>query len=199
MDKFHEHTGIAAPMKVADVDTDQIIPVRFCSGVDKTGLDAALFADWRESPHFVLNREPFTDSTVLVAGENFGCGSSREWAVWALQAYGFRVVLAPRFGDIFTGNSFKNGLLLVELEQGEIDQIWKEIDENPGTEVSIDLQEQLVRMGDQVFGFTVDPTRRQRLLDGVDDVDLTLQYAADINAYEARRRQSMPTATRITA
>ncbi|GAA1724931.1 3-isopropylmalate dehydratase, small subunit [Dietzia kunjamensis subsp. schimae] len=199
MDKFHEHTGIAAPMKVADVDTDQIIPVRFCSGVDKTGLDAALFADWRESPHFVLNRESFTDSTVLVAGENFGCGSSREWAVWALQAYGFRVVLAPRFGDIFTGNSFKNGLLLVELEQGEIDQIWKEIDENPGTEVSIDLQEQLVRMGDQVFGFTVDPTRRQRLLDGVDDVDLTLQYAADINAYEARRRQSMPTATRITA
>lgn len=198
MEKFDEHTGVAAPMKIADVDTDQIIPVRFCSGVDKTGLDAALFADWRESPDFVLNRRPFTAATVLVAGENFGCGSSREWAVWALQAYGFRVVLAPRFGDIFTDNSFKNGLLLVELEQGEIDQIWKEIDADPGVEVTVDLREQLVRAGDHTFGFTVDPSHRQRLLDGADDVDLTLRYAADIDAYEARRRPSLPTATRVT-
>lgn len=199
MEKFDEHTGVAAPMKVADVDTDQIIPVRFCSGVDKSGLDAALFADWRADDDFVLNQQPFTEASVLVAGENFGCGSSREWAVWALQAYGFRVVLAPRFGDIFTGNSFKNGLLLVELEQGEIDQVWKEIDERPGAEVSVDLQEQLVRVGDHTFGFTVDPSHRQRLLEGVDDIDLTLQYAADIEAFEARRRQTLPTARRIGA
>lgn len=199
MEKFDTYTGIAAPMKVADVDTDQIIPVRFCSGIDKSGLDDALFADWRNSPDFVLNTEPFTDSTVLVAGENFGCGSSREWAVWALQAYGFKVVLAPRFGDIFTGNSFKNGLLLVELEQAEIDQIWKEIDADPGTEVTVDLQDQLVRVGDHTFGFTVDPTHRERLLDGTDDIDLTLKYAADIEAYEAIRRGTLPIATRVGA
>lgn len=199
MEQFHQHTGVAAPMKVADVDTDQIIPVRFCSGVDKSDLDDALFADWRESPEFVLNVEPFTGSTVLVAGENFGCGSSREWAVWALQAFGFRAVLAPRFGDIFTGNSFKNGLLLVELGSGEIEQIWKEIDERPGTEVTVDLRDQLVRVGDLTFGFTVDPTHRQRLLDGTDDIDLTLQYAADIAAFEARRRPTLPTARRIGA
>ena len=198
MEKLQTHTGVAAPMKVDDVDTDQIIPVRFCSGVDKSGLDAALFADWREDPDFVLNTEPFGGATVLVAGENFGCGSSREWAVWALQAYGFRVVLAPRFGDIFTGNSFKNGLLLVELEHAEIEQIWKEIDADPGVEVTVDLREQLVRAGDHTFGFTVDPSHRQRLLDGADDVDLTLRYAADIDAYEARRRPSLPTATRVT-
>lgn len=197
MEKFESHTGVAAPMKVADVDTDQIIPVRFCSGVDKSGLDAALFADWRESPEFVLNTEPFTDSTVLVAGENFGCGSSREWAVWALQAYGFRVVLAPRFGDIFTGNSFKNGLLLVELEQPEIDQIWKEIDAAPGTEVSVDLREQQVRVGGLTFSFTVDPSHRERLLEGTDDIGVTLKYATHIEAYEARRRQTMPVATRV--
>ena len=199
MEQFHQHTGVAAPMKVADVDTDQIIPVRFCSGVDKSGLDDALFADWRESPEFVLNQQRFTSSTVLVAGENFGCGSSREWAVWALQAYGFRVVLAPRFGDIFTGNSFKNGLLLVELGSGEIEQVWKEIDERPGTEVTVDLRDHLVRVGDLIFGFTVDPTHRQRLLDGTDDIDLTLQYAADIAAFEARRRPTLPTARRIGA
>lgn len=197
MEKFEKYTGVAAPMKVADVDTDQIIPVRFCSGVDKSGLDAALFADWREDPAFVLNTDPFTTSTVLVAGENFGCGSSREWAVWALQAYGFRAVMAPRFGDIFTGNSFKNGLLLVELEQAEIDQIWKGIDADPGLEVTVDLREQLVRAGDLTFGFTVDPSHRQRLLDGTDDIDLTLQYAADIEAYEASRRRTLPVATRV--
>lgn len=199
MEKFTEYTGIAAPMKIADVDTDQIIPVRFCSGVDKTGLDEALFGDWRENPAFVLNQEPFTASSVLVAGENFGCGSSREWAVWALQAYGFRVVIAPRFGDIFTGNSFKNGLLLVELTQPEIDQIWKEIDTTPGVEINVDLDEQLVRVGEQVFGFTVDPTHRQRLLEGADDIDLTLQYLADIEAFESRRRQTLPTARRVSA
>lgn len=198
MEKFTQHTGIAAPMKVADVDTDQIIPVRFCSGVDKSGLDATLFADWRESPEFVLNQQPFTASTVLVADDNFGCGSSREWAVWALQAYGFRVVLAPRFGDIFTGNSFKNGLLLVELAQAEIQQIWKAIDADPGIEVNVDLQEQLVRVGDHTIGFSIDPTHRQRLLDGVDDIDLTLQYASEINAFENGRRRTLPTATRIT-
>ena len=196
MEKLQTHTGVAAPMKVDDVDTDQIIPVRFCSGVDKSGLDAALFADWREDPDFVLNTEPFGGATVLVAGENFGCGSSREWAVWALQAYGFRVVLAPRFGDIFTGNSFKNGLLLVELEHAEIEQIWKEIDDDPGLEVTVDLREQLVRAGGHTFGFTVDPTHRRRLLDGTDDIDLTLQYSADIEAYESRRRRTLPVATR---
>lgn len=199
MEKFEKYTGVAAPMEVDDVDTDQIIPVRFCSGVDKSGLDAALFADWRESPEFVLNIEPFTGSSVLVAGENFGCGSSREWAVWALQAFGFRAVLAPRFGDIFTGNSFKNGLLLVELDSGEIEQIWKEIDQDPGLEVTVNLREQLVHAGDLTFGFTVDPTHRQRLLDGTDDIDLTLEYAADIAAFEARRRPTLPTARRIGA
>ena len=199
MEKLETYTGVAAPMKVDDVGTDQIIPVRFCSGVDKSGLDAALFADWREDPDFVLNTEPFGGSTVLVAGENFGCGSSREWAVWALQAYGFRVVLAPRFGDIFTGNSFKNGLLLVELEHAEIEQIWKEIDADPGLEVTVDLREQLVRAGDHTFGFTIDPTHRQRLLDGTDDIDLTLRYRADIEAYESRRRRTLPVATRVGA
>ncbi|MBM7366727.1 3-isopropylmalate dehydratase small subunit [Gordonia hydrophobica] len=194
MQSFTEYTGLAAPMKVADVDTDQIIPVRFCSGIDKSGLDAALFCDWRESQDFVLNQDSFTAATVLVAGENFGCGSSREWAVWALQAYGFRAVLAPRFGDIFAGNSVKNGLLLVELEQSVIDQIWKEIDACPGIEVSIDLVAQTVRVGVLTFGFDIDPTQRQRLLDGADDVDLTLRYLSDIEAYERDRRRSLPTA-----
>src|SRR6476620_9292831 len=124
MDAFTEHTGIAAPLRISDIDTDQIIPARFCVGVTKTGYADALLHDWRLDPEFVLNQPDFRNATILVAGENFGVGSSREMAVWALQNYGFKAVLAPRFGDIFRGNSLKNGLLTVTLEQSVIDELW---------------------------------------------------------------------------
>ncbi|ANZ28421.1 3-isopropylmalate dehydratase small subunit [Rhodococcus sp. WB1] len=197
MDTFTEHTGTGAPLRISDVDTDQIIPARFCAGVTTDGLADALFADWRSNPDFVLEQPAYRDATVLVAGEDFGTGSSREWAVWALQGYGFRVVIAPRFGDIFRGNALKNGLLTVEVPQDVVDRIWKDLENHPEVPVTVDLVRLQISVGDTVYRFHLDEHTRGRLLHGYDDIGLTLVHAADIDAYECRRRPTLPTARRI--
>lgn len=197
MESFTQHTGIGAPLRISDVDTDQIIPARFCASVTKDGLADALFADWRSDPNFVLNHPAYRDATVLVAAEDFGTGSSREWAVWALQDYGFRVVIAPRFGDIFRGNAFKNGLLAVEVSRDDIDRIWKDLENHPEVPVTVDLVHLQIRAGETVYRFHLDEHTRWRLLNGYDDIGLTLVHTADIDTYERRRRATLPTARRI--
>lgn len=199
MEAFTEHTGTGLPLRISDVDTDQIIPARFCVGVTKEGYGDALLHDWRTQPDFVLNRPEHRDATVLIAGENFGVGSSREMAVWALQNYGFKVVLAPRFGDIFRGNSLKNGLLTITLEQHQIDLLWKAVETAPGDPITVDLLRRQVRCDGQTYEFELDDNARWRLLKGYDDISLTLQNADDIDTYEATRRRSLPTTQRIPA
>ncbi|RZI91462.1 MAG: 3-isopropylmalate dehydratase small subunit [Microbacterium sp.] len=197
MDAFTEHTGIAAPLRISDVDTDQIIPARFCVGVTKEGYADALLHDWRLDPDFVLNQPDYRDASILVAGENFGVGSSREMAVWALQNYGFKVVLAPRFGDIFRGNSLKNGLLTVTLEQPVIDELWELIEARPDQPVTVDLVRREVRISGAIYQFELDDNARWRLLHGYDDISLTLRDVEDIDAYETTRRRTLPTARRV--
>lgn len=198
MEPFDVHTGTAAPMRLSDVDTDQIIPARFCVGVTRTGYGAALFHDKRSGdPDFVLNRPQHRDATILLAQDNFGCGSSREMAVWALQNHGFRVVIARGFGDIFRGNSFKNGLLTVVLPAPALDSLSDLVDEHPATYVTVDLHSQRVRTDELDLGFTIDPEVRHRLLNGLDDITVTLRDADAIAAYEARRRPTLPTTRRI--
>jgi 3-isopropylmalate/(R)-2-methylmalate dehydratase small subunit len=184
--------GIAVPLQRANVDTDQIIPAEFLKRVTKTGFDDALFFAWRQDPDFVLNREVFAGGNVLVAGPNFGTGSSREHAVWALRDYGFRAVLSPRFGDIFRGNAGKQGLLAAQLTEADIETIWLIIDENPGIEVSVDLVAKTVVVGKAQFPFEIDDYTRWRLLEGLDDIGLTLRNEADITAFEARRESWRP-------
>lgn len=197
MQPFTSHAGVAAPLRISDVDTDQIIPVRYCGAVTKDGLADALFADWRSAdPEFVLNRAPYRAATVLVAGENFGSGSSREWAVWALQEYGFRAVLAPRFGDIFRGNSLKNGLLTVQLPATTIEEIWKAVDAAPGLEVMVDLVHRQVQCAGKHYPFTLDDNTCWRLINGFDDIALTLEHLASIENYERHRRPTLPMACR---
>ncbi|MCB8913734.1 3-isopropylmalate dehydratase small subunit [Rhodococcus rhodochrous] len=197
MRPFIEHTGNGVPLRISDVDTDQIIPARFCAGVTKDGLDEACFADWRSDPDFILNHEAYRGATVLVAGMDFGTGSSREWAVWALQAYGFRVVLAPRFGDIFRGNALRNGLLVAELPQQDIEWIWKNLESHPDEALTVDLVHQQVRRGENVYRFELEEDSRRRLLHGYDDIGVTLVHSEDIDAYEHNRRTTLPTARRI--
>lgn len=199
MDIFTEHTGTAVPLRISDVDTDQIIPARFCVGVTKEGYEDALLHDWRTDPDFVLNRQEHAAATILVAGENFGVGSSREMAVWALQNYGFKVVLAPRFGDIFRGNSLKNGLLTVTLDQQVIDLLWKAIETTPDDPITVDLVQRQVRNNGHVYEFDIDDNARWRLVNGYDDISLTLRNADDIDAYETTRRRSLPTTQRVPA
>ncbi|MDZ7885114.1 MAG: 3-isopropylmalate dehydratase small subunit [Mycobacterium sp.] len=194
MQPFTFHTGTAAPMRISDVDTDQIIPARYCASVTKEGLADALFADWRsDDPDFVLNHAPFSDATVLVAGENFGSGSSREWAVWALQDYGIRAVIAPRYGDIFKGNALKNGLLVVELPAEEVGHIWKMIDDDPEAELTVDLLHRVVKIAGAEYPFHLDDDTAWRLINGFDDIALTLEHQGDIDSYESRRRTTLPT------
>lgn len=194
MQPFTTHTGIAAPLRISDVDTDQIIPARYCAAVTKDGLADALFADWRSGdPDFVLNRPSRNRATVLVAGENFGSGSSREWAVWALQDYGFRAVIAPRYGDIFRGNALKNGLLVVELPTEEVVHIWKLIDDEPDAELTVDLLLRVVKIAGVEYPFCLDDDTRWRLVNGFDDIALTLEHQADIDYYESHRRTTLPT------
>ena len=185
--------GIAVPLQRANVDTDQIIPAEFLKRVTKTGFDDALFFAWRQDPDFVLNREVFAGGNVLVAGPNFGTGSSREHAVWALRDYGFKAVLSPRFGDIFRGNAGKQGLLAAQLTEADIETIWLIIDENPGIEISVDLVAKKVTLGKAQFPFEIDDYTRWRLLEGLDDIGLTLRNEADITAFEARRESWRPT------
>jgi 3-isopropylmalate/(R)-2-methylmalate dehydratase small subunit len=184
--------GVAVPLQRANVDTDQIIPAEFLKRVTKTGFDDALFYAWRQDPEFVLNREVYQGAAVLVAGPNFGTGSSREHAVWALRDYGFRAVLSPRFGDIFRGNAGKQGLLAAQLSEADIETIWLILDEHPGIEVSVDLVAKTVTVGKAQFAFEIDDYTRWRLLEGLDDIGLTLRNEADITAFEARRESWRP-------
>jgi 3-isopropylmalate/(R)-2-methylmalate dehydratase small subunit len=185
-------TGIAVPLQRANVDTDQIIPAEFLKRVTKTGFDDALFFAWRQDPDFVLNREVFAGGNVLVAGPNFGTGSSREHAVWALRDYGFRAVLSPRFGDIFRGNAGKQGLLAAQLSEADIETIWLIIDEDPGMELSVDLVAKTVTAGKASFPFEIDDYTRWRLLEGLDDIGLTLRNESHITEFEAQRESWRP-------
>ena len=184
--------GIAVPLQRANVDTDQIIPAEFLKRVTKTGFDDALFYAWRQDPDFVLNREVFAGGNVLVAGPNFGTGSSREHAVWALRDYGFRAVLSPRFGDIFRGNAGKQGLLAAQLSEADIETLWLIIDEHPGIEVSVDLVGKTVTAGKAQFAFEIDDYTRWRLLEGLDDIGLTLRDETQITEFESRRESWRP-------
>jgi 3-isopropylmalate/(R)-2-methylmalate dehydratase small subunit len=193
MDKFTVHTGRALPLRRSNVDTDQIIPAEYLKRITRHGFEDALFAAWRQDPTFVLNDPAFAGVSILVAGPDFGTGSSREHAVWALQDYGFRVVLSSRFADIFRGNSGKGGLLTAVVDQSVVEALWDQIDADPATEVTVDLEAREVRAGDLVAPFEVDDYIRWRLLEGLDDIGLTLQHEADITAFEASRPAFAPT------
>ena len=192
MEKFTTFSGVAAPLKRSNVDTDQIIPAEYLKRVTKTGYDDALFARWRDDPNFVLNNPAFQGAEILVAGPDFGTGSSREHAVWALRDYGFRVVLAARFGDIFRGNAGKQGLLVGQVDPADIDRIWAIIEANPGTKLEVSLENREVRAGDLVVRFEIDDYTRWRLTEGLDDISLTLRNEQAITDFEARRPAWMP-------
>jgi 3-isopropylmalate/(R)-2-methylmalate dehydratase small subunit len=187
MEKFSTHTGIGVPLRQSNVDTDQIIPAVYLKRITRSGFEDALFAAWRKQETFILNQEPFSRGSVLVAGPDFGTGSSREHAVWALKDYGFKVVLSSRFADIFRGNSGKQGLLAAEVAQDDVELIWKELENHPGTEVTVDLQAKTVVCGTLTAPFEIDDYTRWRLLEGLDDIGLTLQHEEEITAYEQTR------------
>lgn len=192
MDKVTTVSGIAVPLKRSNVDTDQIIPAEFLKRVTKTGFDDALFFAWRQDPDFILNREPYTHGKILVTGSDFGIGSSREHAVWALRDYGFQAVLSSRFGDIFRGNSGKQGLLAAQLTEEEIETIWALIEADPGLEITVDLEARTVIAGSAQFHFEIDDYTRWRLLEGLDDIGLTLRNETDITEFESRRESWRP-------
>jgi len=187
MEKFTQHTGVGVPLRRSNVDTDQIIPAVYLKRVTRTGFEDALFAAWRGDPSFVLNQEAYRTGSVLVAGPDFGTGSSREHAVWALKDYGFKVVLASRFADIFRGNSGKQGLVAAQLAQEDVELIWKVLETAPGTEVTVDLETKTVTCDDVVVPFQIDDYTRWRLMEGLDDIGLTLQHEDEITAFEATR------------
>lgn len=193
MEPITQHTGVAAPLRASNVDTDQIIPAVFLKRITKTGFEDALFHNWRKDPEFVLNQEPFRNASVLVAGEDFGTGSSREHAVWALKDYGFRVVISSRFADIFRGNSGKQGLVAAQVDQQDVELLWKAIEEEPGRGVTVDLEHRTVVCGSLQVPFTIDEYTRWRLMEGLDDVSLTLQQEDAIEAFEASRPAFKPT------
>ncbi|GAB4100319.1 3-isopropylmalate dehydratase small subunit [Sinomonas halotolerans] len=193
MEKFTTHTGIGVPLRQSDVDTDQIIPAVYLKRITRTGFEDALFANWRKDEAFILNREPFSSGSVLVAGPDFGTGSSREHAVWALKDYGFKAVLSSRFADIFRGNSGKQGLLAAVVAQDDIELIWKELENHPGTQVTVDLESKTVSCSNIVAPFEIDDYTRWRLLEGLDDIGLTLQHESEISAFEATRPAFSPT------
>lgn len=192
MEKFTTVTGIAAPLTRSNVDTDQIIPAVYLKRVTKTGFEDALFAAWRQDPDFVLNQPAFQGAKVLVAGQDFGTGSSREHAVWALRDFGFQVILSPRFGDIFRGNSGKQGLLAAQISEEDTKKIWAKIDEQPGIEITVDLVAQTATIGDLTVSFEIDDYTRWRLLEGLDDIGLTLRNEAQITRFEAARESWRP-------
>jgi 3-isopropylmalate/(R)-2-methylmalate dehydratase small subunit len=192
MDAFTQHIGTAAPLRRGNVDTDQIIPAVYLKRVTRTGFEDGLFAAWRNDPNFVLNQPEYDGVSVLVAGPDFGTGSSREHAVWALLDYGFRVVVSSRFGDIFRGNSGKAGLLAALVEQDVVEKLWTAIETDPGTKVTVDLENKTISAGDVSAPFEIDDYTRYRLLNGLDDVGITLSREADIAAYEATRPSFKP-------
>lgn len=192
MDKFTTHTGTAVPLRRSNVDTDQIIPAVYLKRVTRTGFADGLFSAWREDPAFVLNDPAHSGASILVAGPEFGTGSSREHAVWALRDWGFRAVISPRFGDIFRGNALKEGLLPVELELRAVEEIWDRVESDPGTELTVDLVARQVRLGPVSWSFPMDDHSRWRLMEGLDDIGLTLRHADQISAYEASRPSFKP-------
>jgi 3-isopropylmalate/(R)-2-methylmalate dehydratase small subunit len=208
MEPLKKVEGIVAPMDRPNVDTDAIIPKQFLKSIKRSGFGPNLFDEWRYldhgepgmdnskrplNPDFVLNQERYQGAKILLARENFGCGSSREHAPWALQDYGFRVIIAPSFADIFFNNCFKNGVLPIVLDTAKVDQLFKEVEENPGYTLNVDVPAQTITTpGGEVISFEVDSFRKHCLVNGLDDIGLTLQHADDIKAYEAKRRQSAP-------
>jgi 3-isopropylmalate/(R)-2-methylmalate dehydratase small subunit len=192
MDKFTEHTGTAVPLRRSNVDTDQIIPAVYLKRVSRTGYEDGLFNAWRADPGFVLNDPAYASASILVAGPEFGIGSSREHAVWALRDFGFRAVVAPSFGDIFRGNALKEGLLPVELELSAIEALWARVEADPGLAITVDLVARELRTTGLSWAFPLDEFSRWRLLEGLDDIGLTLRHEAEISAYEAGRASFLP-------
>lgn len=192
MEKFVSHTGTGVPLRRSNVDTDQIIPAVYLKRVSRTGFEDALFAAWRGDPEFVLNQDAYRSGSVLVAGPDFGTGSSREHAVWALKDYGFKAVLASRFADIFRGNSGKQGLVAAILAQEDIELIWKILEAEPGTEITVDLENRIVICGDVTAPFQIDDYTRWRLMEGLDDIGLTLSEEHLISSYEEQREGWRP-------
>ena len=192
MEPFVRHTGIAVPLERSNVDTDQIIPAVYLKRITRTGFEDGLFAAWRNDPEFVLNREPFTQGTILIPGPDFGTGSSREHAVWALQNYGFKAVIGTRFGDIFRSNSGKAGLLVALVSEADRDALWEAIEADPNIETTVDLETQTITRGDLQVSFNIDDYTKHRLLNGLDDISLTLQQDEAISTYEASRPSFKP-------
>lgn len=192
MDKFTTFSGIAVPLRRSNVDTDQIIPAVYLKRITKTGFDDALFASWRNDPEFILNQEPYKQGEVLVAGPDFGTGSSREHAVWALRDYGFKAVLSAKFADIFRGNAGKQGLVIGEITEADTEKLWAAIEANPGVKIEIDLVNKVANLGDLSVSFAIDEYTRWRLIEGLDDIGLTLRDEDAITTFEAKRPAWMP-------
>ena len=193
MEKFISHTGTGVPLRRSNVDTDQIIPAVYLKRVTRSGFEDGLFSAWRNDPEFVLNQEAYKGGTVLVAGPDFGTGSSREHAVWALQNYGFKAVISSRFADIFRGNSLKGGLLTVIISQVEVEALWATIESNPSTAITVDLDSRTVSYGSTTIAFELDDYTRWRLMEGLDDIGLTLAQVDSIDAFEVKRSALKPT------
>ena len=192
MEKFISHTGTGIPLRRSNVDTDQIIPAVYLKRVTRSGFEDGLFAAWRNDPDFVLNQPQYKSATVLVAGVDFGTGSSREHAVWALQNYGFKVVISSRFADIFRGNSLKGGLLTVILAQTEIEKLWSAIESDPTTSITVDLESKTVSYKNERISFDLDGYTRWRLMEGLDDIGLTMQNLGDVEKFEEKRANFKP-------
>ncbi len=192
MEKFIKHTGTGVPLRRSNVDTDQIIPAVYLKRVTRSGFEDGLFAAWRNDPDCVLNQEAFKKGTVLVAGADFGTGSSREHAVWALQNYGFKAVISSRFADIFRGNSLKGGLLTIIISQENVEALWSAIESKPDTEITVDLETRTVSYGSTVLDFAIDDYTRWRLMEGLDDIGLTLKQTDSIDAFEKNRAEYKP-------
>jgi 3-isopropylmalate/(R)-2-methylmalate dehydratase small subunit len=199
MEKFVTHTGTGVPLRRSNVDTDQIIPAVYLKRVTRSGFEDGLFAAWRSDPDFVLNKPEFKSGTILVAGADFGTGSSREHAVWALQNYGFKVVISSRFADIFRGNSQKGGLLTILLNQSEVEELWAAIEANPALAITVNLEEKTVAYSDQTVAFEIDDYVRWRLMEGLDDIGLTLANKDSIDTFESQRAAHKPKTLPIRA
>ena len=187
MEKFTAHTGVGAPLRRSNVDTDQIIPAVYLKRVTRTGFEDGLFAAWRNDEEFILNQPDYSKATVLVAGPDFGTGSSREHAVWALMDYGFKVVISSRFGDIFRGNSGKAGLLAAQTDQKTVEALWEHLEKSPGAQIEVDLADRSITAGEIKGSFEIDDYTRWRLMEGLDDVAITLSHVDDIANFEAKR------------
>jgi 3-isopropylmalate/(R)-2-methylmalate dehydratase small subunit len=199
MEKFVTHVGTGVPLRRSNVDTDQIIPAVYLKRVTRSGFEDGLFAAWRSDPDFVLNQPEFKNGTILVAGADFGTGSSREHAVWALQNYGFKVVISSRFADIFRGNSQKGGLLTILLSQSEVEDLWAAIEANPALAITVNLEAKTVSYGEQIIAFEIDDYVRWRLMEGLDDIGLTLGNSDFIDTFESLRAAHKPKTLPIRA